>query len=115
MVSSDPESEVLAGLRATEVGNLNGAPQTVGSNFDEGHSVFLGGRWIFPETLFTTRGMIPVDQLELRAGCDKAQTNKDSDAHWFEAWADGELVKRAACVEARGIEISALGIAGQIG
>lgn len=77
----------------------------------EGQAIFLD-RWVFPGVLLTTRGMLPVELLELSQGVDRASGEPGScDAHWFEARTlDGDLVKRAVNIIATGIERNTAGL-----
>lgn len=77
----------------------------------DGHAAFHDGAWVFGSTLLTTRGMVSVDGLSIRAGFDPSGGAPGTcDVHWFEV---RELVKRSAHAIPYGIEVKMKLEAGQ--
>jgi hypothetical protein len=109
--SVEAPADELDSIRAMNAGN--GA--TIGDMLDTGEACFIGGRWVFLEYLRTTLGMQEASTLLLKQGRQEPRWDGDCPVHWFEAWHDGELVKRAANVIAVGVETRMTLEAGNVG
>jgi hypothetical protein len=75
------------------------------------------GAWVFGDTLFTSAGPVRVSdgELQFASGLDpKNGAPGNCDAHWIEVRKGGELVKRAVCVIAEGIDVKIPTAAGQV-
>jgi hypothetical protein len=77
-----------------------------------GEAVFLGGFWLFGDSVMTANGMMPTAMLEIKAGISPRSGLPGScDAHWIEM---RQLVKRGVAIDLVGIEVNASGSAGSL-
>lgn len=77
-----------------------------------GEAVFMGGFWLFGDTVMTAHGMYPASALEIKAGFTPRSGEPGScDAHWIEM---RQLTKRGVAIDLVGIEAQMTGVAGAL-
>jgi hypothetical protein len=67
---------------------------TVGDRFAQGECALIGGRWVVPEVIVTTKGQRPAASLKVQAG-------KQGPHSWIQFLDGEEIVKRGVVAVAQ--------------
>lgn len=85
-----PDEQAVATLLAERASSKS----TVGDRFAEGECALIGDRWLVPEVIFTTKGMLPATSLKVQAG-------KQGPDSWIQFLDGDETVKLGRVAVAR--------------
>lgn len=67
---------------------------TVAQRFAQGECALVGGHWVIPESIFTTKGMLSPMDLKVQAG-------RQGPGYWIQFLDGDEIVKRGVVAVAK--------------